>query len=65
MADHILRDASGRQVGSIHVDSSGRQTGRDASGRQVGTYDSRSNTTRDSSGRTVGEGNFLSYLMKK
>ena len=63
MSKQELRDASGRLIGSIQVQSSGKHEGRDASGRLKGTFDPRSNETRDASGRLVGKGDLLSSLI--
>jgi len=63
MSKQELRDRSGRLIGKIEIQSSGKHEGRDASGRLKGTYDPRTNETRDSSGRLVGKGDMLSSLI--
>jgi len=62
MSQQIIRDKSGRTIGTI-TSSGTVSTIRDAAGRTKGTYDSKSNTTRDAAGRTVGSGNLLTTLL--
>jgi hypothetical protein len=53
----VIRDASGRAIGTAATDSQGTTTFRDAGGRTTGTASPSSNGTttfRDSSGRTTG-----------
>lgn len=53
----VLRDASGRTIGTVNTDSNGTKTFRDGAGRTTGTATTDSNgttTLRDASGRTTG-----------
>lgn len=62
MTTEKLRDAQGRQIGTIE-DYGGRRKLRDATGRLLGEYDGR--VTRDASGRTIGQGDLLLLLLNK
>jgi hypothetical protein len=63
MADGVLRDRSGKLLGTIRRLPDGRLEARDRHGRLKGTYDPRTNQTRDSSGRFVGTGNLLAAFV--
>jgi YD repeat-containing protein len=62
MSQQIIRDKSGRTIGTITT-SGTVSTIRDAAGRTKGTYDSKSDKTRDAAGRTVGSGNLITTLL--
>ena len=62
MTTEKLRDAQGRQIGTIE-DYGGRRKLRDATGRLLGEYDGR--VTRDANGRTIGQGDLLLMLLNK
>jgi hypothetical protein len=63
MSEKVLRDASGRRIGTIR-ESAGRQEIRDSAGRRLGTYDPKDNKTRNSSGQVFGQGDQLSSLLR-
>ena len=62
MADQILRNASGKQIGRI-TQAGRKLILRDPSGKRKGSFDPVTNETRDTSGRLVGKGNLLSMLL--
>lgn len=63
MSKQELRNRTGRLIGTIDLQSTGKYEGRDATGKLKGTYDSKTNETRDARGQLVGKGNLLSSLI--
>ena len=59
----IVKDATGRKLGSIETDSLGNQVGKDQYGRVVSRYYVSSDTTRDHTGRLVAFGNVVSSFI--
>jgi len=59
-----LRTPTGKLIGYIESDSTGRLTGRTATGRAVGSYDPKSDITRTPTGAVYGKGNMLSALIQ-
>lgn len=64
-AQHELRNAAGKLLGTIKVVSAIRWEARLANGKLVGTYDPKTDTTREASGRLVGKGNQLAALIHR
>lgn len=58
-----LRNASGKLIGWIETDSSGKQTGRSATGSPLGYFDTKNNVTHDIGGKRIGAGNHLATLI--
>jgi len=63
MADQELRDKSGKLIGKIKTQTTGKLEVRDVAGRLKGTYDPKADQTRDPIGRLVGKGNMLASLI--
>lgn len=59
----MIKDFSGRIIGSVETDNKGNQRVRDFHGKVLGTYDARTNTTRDFYGRVVFRGNQVRMLL--
>lgn len=58
-----LRNASGKLIGWIETESSGKQTGRGATGSPLGYFDAKNNVTHDVRGKRIGTGNHLATLI--
>ncbi len=62
MADKILRDASGKEIGRV-VKSGVDLVLKDRSGRELGRYNEKTDVTKDRDGKIVGRGNLLTFLL--
>ena len=60
MAEEIVRDQTGRKIGTLETRPDGILVAKDLSGKKVGEYDPDNDVTRDGRGRKVGVGDQLS-----
>lgn len=63
MADKILRNADGKEVGRI-VQSGSEFILKDPRGKELGRYHGNSDVTKDAVGKIVGRGNLLAHLLE-
>lgn len=61
MADKILRDKSGKEIGRL-VKSGIETVLKDRTGRELGRYNEKADVTRDRDGTIIGRGNLLTFL---
>ena len=61
----VIKDASGRKIGSVDRDNQGNEIVKDFYGRVVARYTKSTNQTRDFYGRLVAWGNVASGLLIK
>jgi hypothetical protein len=59
----VLKDKSGRRIGEIKEQSSGKLVIYDRHGSRCGEYDPKTDVTRDRHGSKVGTGNLLATLL--
>jgi hypothetical protein len=63
MADQVIKDRVGRELGRIKESGSGKLKAYDRVGRELGSYDPGRDRTYDRVGREIGGGNQLSALI--
>ncbi len=59
-----IKDWTGKILGFVDKEASGKKTLRDFYGRILGTYDPQLNVTREFSGRVVAKGDVLMTLLR-
>jgi hypothetical protein len=65
MADQIVRDPSGQELGRIRVMEFGKLKAYDRQNAELGTYDPATDKTYDRMGLAVGNGNQLEFLISQ
>jgi hypothetical protein len=63
--DQIVKDSSGRELGTIHKLAFGRFRAYDRLGTELGTYDPSTDKTYDRLGLEIGSGNQLHWLISQ
>ena len=63
MAEEIVRDQTGRKIGTLETRADGILVAKDLFGKKVGEYDPDNDVTREGRGRKVGVGDQLSWLL--
>lgn len=65
MADQIVRDPSGQELGRIRLMEFGKLKAYDRQETELGTYDPETDKTYDRMGLAVGNGNQLRFLISQ
>jgi TolB-like protein len=65
MAEQVITDSSGKELGRIRELASGRLVAHNTHGTQLGTYDPHADKTYDRLGLEIGSGNQLRWLISQ
>jgi YD repeat-containing protein len=65
MAKEVIKDHTGKLLGSIDTNPNGYERGYDSQGQMLGSFDPQTNTTKTATGTLLANGNALAGLIFK
>ena len=63
MKRKVIKDATGKLLGSVDVTPNGYERGYDAQGQMLGSFDPQTNTTKTATGTLLAKGDALTSLI--